>query len=279
MVCSELGLIISGSKNLVLVHTITSGENLININIKLPEIMSTTLQEHRLHTPDSSIMQRPQVTDKEQTILEASMLGEQKKAPTSEKFGQSSSTVSALNSGTQISMTDQLKEERLVQLKDLCHSDYYITNLQLARELAFIVCVALPPPPNRKRSKTSGEYDSRGSPPALLLTFNLMGSLMDSIPISQTSANSPKLGDVCALQVSRDGEHLILNDSPVTIKIYKTFGLQPLYSYGTNDIPNALSESDHNRIRSLALLDQKYILVGLENGKIIVYNCDFKNLH
>jgi hypothetical protein len=280
MICSELGLIVSGSKNLVLVHNITSGETLLNINIKMPEIMDKTLREHRQHhTLDNSMIQRPQIMDKEKTILEASMLGDgQQKQTSSNDKASSSSALSASSSGAQSPISERLKEERLAQLKDLCHSDYYITNLQLARELAFIVCVALPPPPCRKKSRASGEYDSRGSPPALLLTFNLMGSLMDSTPISQSSASSPKLGDICVMQVTRDGEHLILNDSPVTIKIYKTFGLQPLYSYSTNDIPDVLCE-DHNRVRSLALLDYKYILVGLDNGKIIIYNCDFKSLN
>lgn len=273
-ICAELGLIISGSKNLILVHTTSSGENLLQIDVNLPDIMDRTLNESRLlHSAESSSMlqhQRPQVQDKQRTILEASMLGEDTRTTTkvlSEKSGTSSRSQSP---------NSMMKDEKISQLRGLCCSDYYITNLQLARELGFIVCVALPPP--RRKSKTAGgqnEVYGVKSSPALLLTFNLKGSLMDSTPIGH-SVSSPRLGDVCILQTSRDGEHLILNDSPITIKIYRTFGLQPLYAFNTNDIPNALSE-DQNRIRSLVLLDQRYILVGLDNGKVIVYNCDFKS--
>lgn len=268
-ICAELGLIISGSKNLILVHTTTSGESLLQIDVKLPDIMDKTLHESKLHTSDNSIVQRPKVQDKQRTILEASMLGESSQNLKSKKSSEKSTTSSRSQSPNSM-----VKDEKFSQLKDLCCSDYYITNLQLARELAFIVCIALPPP--RRKSKSNNEVSGR-SPPALLLTFNLKGSLMDSTPLGQ-SVSSPKLGEVCILQTSRDGEHLILNDSPITIRIYRTFGLQPIYAYNTNDIPSAINE-DQNRIRSLVLLDQKYILVGLENGKIIVYNSDFKNLH
>ena len=283
MICAELGLIISGSKNLILVHTTTSGENLLQIDVKLPEMMDRTLCESQVLSQSQSCskIQRPQMKDKQRTILEASMLGEDtRELRTKNKDGAEGKSGPGPTGGQTLEMaSNSAKDERFSQLKDLCCSDYYVTNLQIARELAFIVCIALPPPRSRSSSPKSKSSSVTGgkSSPALLLAFNLKGSLMDSTPIGQ-SANGPKLGDVCALQVSRDGEHLVVNDSPISVKIYRTFGLQPIYAYNTNDISNTLSE-DQNRIKSLALLDQKYILVGLENGKIIVYNSDFKNLH
>lgn len=210
------------------------------------------------------------------------MLGDDTRK-SAQQLNQASTSTASENSPSSSrnqSPNSMIKDEKFSQLKRLCHSDYYITSLQVARELSSIVCVALPPPALKRKARPSesdGQQDSSvTNPPALLLTFNLKGSLIDSTPIGH-SATSPKLGDVCILQVSRDGEYLVLNDSPITIKIYQTFGLQPLYAFNTNDIPNLLAE-DHNRIRSLVLLEQRYILVGLDNGKVILYNSDFKSL-
>lgn len=345
LISAELGLIISGSKNLIMVHTTTTGERLIQIDVRLSSLTDLSNNETRLDSMmakstnshsrhqqeqvsanqennknnDASI-QRPQVEDKQKTILEASMLGDPKdQQRIMSKRDQSESLCSQTSTTTNSSVS--LKDERITQLRQLCTSgDYYVTSLQLARELAFIVCVALPVPQRKLRPgagasatvaatrPTGGESESTRSPsslaPALLLTFNLKGQLMDSAPIGLATVNSsPKLGDTCAMTITRDGEHLILNDSSTTIKIYKTFGLQPVYAFNTNDIyPNlqqtpaggaasstgtgpaslvGLGESNgekNNRIKSLALLDHRYILVGLENGKLLIYNCDFKNL-
>lgn len=229
----------------------------------------------RGHLQDCGLIQRPNVTDKQRTILEASMLGDQSqfdqpefgrgKLSTSDKKSRSSRSASLSSSAS----------DRFSCLKELSRSDYYITNLQLARELAFIVCTALPPPKQKSASKTLSDGPSR-EPAALLMTFNLKCNLMDAITIGQ-AVNSPRLGDLCMLQCTRDGEHIILNDSPTTIKIYRTFDLQPVYAYNTNDIPNTISD-DQNRVSSLAIVDDRHILVGLENGKIVVYNTNFKNL-
>lgn len=269
VICAELGLVISGSKNLILVNTTTSGENLLEIEVILPNLLDKISVENRgLHIGEGSI-QRPQVKDKEKAILEASMLGNGNQAL---KFTKKTSETT--NRPTRSPSVSSNASERFSHLKELCHSDYYITNLQLARELAFIVCIALPPP--RKRSKIASDEFRKPSTTALLMTFNLKGSLINSTTVGQ-ALNGPRLGDVCLLQTTRDGEHLILNDSPSSIQVYRTFDLQPIYAYNTNDIPNNINE-DQNRIRSLTLLDHKFVLVGLENGKIIVYNADFKNL-
>lgn len=267
LICAELGLIISGSRNLILVHTTTSGENLLEIDVVLPKLLDKISLESKCHLTDN-IVHRPQVKDKQKTILEASMLGEQSVGAFKNE------TANARSSGTSRSPSlSSFAESKFSHLKDLCCSDYYITNLQLARELGFLVCVALPP--TKRRTKNNERISTKASV-ALLMTFNLKGCLMDCTTVGQP-VNGPRLGDVCVMQVTKDGEHLILNDSPTTLKIYKTFDLQPVYAYNTNDIHNALTD-EQNRVKSLALLDQKYILVGLDNGKIIVYNANFKNL-
>lgn len=267
--CSELGLVISGSKNLILVNTTTSGENLLEINISLPGMLTKVHVDSMDPTSADLKFQRPYVKDKQKTLVEASMIGEDTQ-PTD--LGKSKSLTSGRDNQLEI-------PNKFLHLSELCESEYYITNLQLARELAFIVAVALPPPKIRacKANSSSSGSKSGKNAAALIMTFNLKGNLMESTTIGQ-HINSPRLGDTCVLQVTRDGEHLILNDSPTSLKIYRTFDLQPTFAYNTNDIPNTLSD-DQNRIRSLALLDHKFIVVGLDNGKLIIYNADFKNLH
>lgn len=273
VISAELGLIISGSKNLLLVHSTSSGENLLEIDVVLPNMLDKLSVNGRGPAPEG-LIQRPTVTDKQRTILEASMLGDQVQPQTDSIKGKQpsdkkprSSRSNSLSSST---------SERFSYLKELGTSDYYITNLQLSRELAFIVCTALPPPKPKLTAKNSIEETPIKEPVALLMTFNLKGNLMDAITIGQ-AVNSPRLGDQCLLQCTRDGEHTLLNDSPTTLKIYRTFDLQPVYAYNTNDIPNTISD-DQNRISSLAIVDDRHILVGLENGKIVVYNTNFKNL-
>lgn len=278
MICAELGLIVSGSKNLILVHTTTLGESVIEIDVTMSRLLNRISCDNKIGSSES-IIQRPQVQNKQKTILEASMLGDQdarsQQVGDKKELLDTSSTSNHQPGDSSPSPSVQMNSRKFSHLREFCTGDYYITNLQFARELAFIVCAALPAP--RRRSRRGTEYSSHSANSvALLCTFNLKGNLMECTTIGQ-SITSPRLGDVCMLQTTRDGEHLILNDSPTSIKIYRTFDLQPIYAYNTNDVPNALSE-DQNRVRSLALLDHRYILVGLDNGKIIVYNADFKNL-
>jgi len=267
VICAELGLVISGSKNLILVHTTTSGENLLEIDIKLPEMLYELTRGTRKYSSNQSV-HRPLVENKQKTILEASMLGDDdhgSRAPSDENSKQDKLSKD-VTSRTDLKGT-------FPNLKDLCQSDYYVTNLQVARELAFIVCIALPPP-WRKGRLTNGVPIKAA--PAMLMTFNLKGSLMGGTTFGST-VTGPSLGDTCVMQITRDGEHIILNDSQTTLKVYKTFNLQPIHSYNTNELPNSLSE-EHNRVRSMTLLNHRYIFVGLENGKIVIYNVDLKNL-
>lgn len=273
VICAELGLIISGSRNLLLVNTTTTGENLLEIDIVLPDMLDKFSINGRGPMPDGQI-QRPNVVDKQKTILEASMLGDQSQFRLDGSRSKVSSDKKSRSSRS--GSLSSIASERLSCLKELGRSDYYISNLQLARELAFIVCTVLPPPKQKSAPKIIDETSASREPTALLMTFNLKGKLMGAITIGQ-AVNSPKLSDPCLLQCTRDGEHTILNDSPTTLKIYRTFDLQPIYAYNTNDIPKTVSD-DQNRISSLAIVDDRHILVGLENGKIVVYNTNFKNL-
>lgn len=295
VICAELGLIISGSKNLILAHTTTNGESLLEIDVLLPQLLDRTRLDFGRRMSASTEgslsmpLRRPQVKDKERTILEASMLGEGSQSNRT-KQQQSGCTInrsgSSVGSGPRSLASPSLdcpSMEKFVQLRELCNGDYYVSSLQLARELAFIVCVALPPPVRktlpRSASRCSASSQSNSYPrhrAALLMTFNLRGCLMEATTIGQ-AVNGPRLGDVCLLSTSRDGEHLIINDSPTTLKIFRTFDLQPIYAYNTNDIPATLSD-EQNRVKSLCLVDLKFILVGLESGKLVVYNADFKNL-
>lgn len=270
-VSAELGMIISGSRNLILTHNTTNGESLLEIDVDLPRLFenvaASRLYRSRM-TPDISIP-RPQVKDKEKTLLEASMLGQPRE---SDKIEPASLDPKATSSSS-----DRYMNDKFSSLKEFCRGDYYITNLEILRELAFIACVALPPPkPSRyhQNHDLSREKDTGSPPCALLLTFNLKGSLMECTTIGQP-INGPRLGDVCLMRATPDGEHLVLNDSPTSLKVYRSFDLQPIYAYNTNDIQNAPSE-EQNRVRSLSLVNQRFILVGLDNGKIAVYNADCK---
>lgn len=278
IICAELGLIISGSKNLILAHTTTTGENLLEIDVNPSELFGRMAESQILRhgtSPDSDFP-RPQVKNKERTLLEASMLGDAKPGPKKVQPASNSSTAA-------IVPNDCYLCEKYSHMKDFSQGDYYITNLQLARELAFIVCIALPPPRRKKatrvdsKSDSRPDFDNKAEPSALLLTFNLKGDVMECTTIGH-SINGPRLGDSCVLQATRDGEHLVLNDSPTSLKIYRTFDLQPTYAYNTNDIQSTPSD-EQNRVRSLSLVDHRYIIVGLENGKIVIYNADFKNSH
>lgn len=267
IISAEMGIIISGSKSLVLVHATTTGENLLEINVLLPELLDKIPLECRAHL-DDIIVQQPEVRDRQKTILEASMLSDQNLSSSLSK--KVTSGKSSRNASRSPSLTST--DGKFSHLKELCQSDYYITNIQFARELGYIVCVALPPP---RRKTRNNESNSVKTSAALLMTFNLKGSLMDCTTIGQ-AVSSPRLGDVCVLQMTKDGENLILNDTSTTLKIYQTFGLEPIYAYNTNDLQNTLPE-DHSKVRALALVEN-HILCGLDNGKVVVYNANFKNL-
>ncbi|RWS10905.1 hypothetical protein B4U79_03397 [Dinothrombium tinctorium] len=124
-------------------------------------------------------------------------------------------------------------------------ADYIITNIVLSRELAFIVGVA--------KSQTANHA-------SFLFSYNLRGQLIQKVEMKENSVSAENQ----LLIVTRDGEYLILNETNNVIKIVKSFDLSPLYVLNTKD-----------SIRALSLIDYKYLLVGTENGKLIVYNIDF----
>ncbi|RWS19085.1 neurobeachin-like protein, partial [Leptotrombidium deliense] len=66
------------------------------------------------------------------------------------------------------------------------------------------------------------------------------------------------------LITTRDGEYLIINESLLNGKILRTFDLSPLYILNLSD-----------SLRSMQLIDYKYLLFGCDNGKLSVYQIDF----
>jgi len=144
-------------------------------------------------------------------------------------------------------------------------NDYTITNLTISRELGFIIGIAFPEIDGKNRKKAR-----RGSQPntSYLFTYNLKGNLIKCSEINV----SLKDRESTIVQTSRDGEYIILTENCNTIKILRTFDLTPLYAFNTSDVP---SNFQIDKIRSLNLVDLKFLLVGLENGKFLVYNIDF----
>jgi len=69
-----------------------------------------------------------------------------------------------------------------------------------------------------------------------------------------------------------------MTENANVVKILRTFDLTPLYALNTTELATAF-QGEQNRIKSMALADFKYLLVGLENGKLIIYNVDFNRWH
>lgn len=347
LISAELGLLISGSRNHMLVHTTTHAECLVEIQLNSSHLYMVSGQcsplashnnnDHQHQSTSSgtvngapSTIVRPYVKDKQQANLEASMLGDDiqasstisrkatvsggatthgKTAPDDVVGAGADATSLADANGTATDASGDNSARQTIKRKGRCSlddvlydTDYFVTNIRLVRELAFIACLAIPPPTkyvatagstSTTNTEDSGEHRGTGDavsksnnnkptkPLAMLLTYNLRGVLMRSTTIG--SESYPRLGDCCILQTTRDGEHLILTDSPTVVKVIRTFDLQPVYTIVTtlNPVASCGSPSmpqELNRVRSLSLVEHKYILVGLDNGKVIVYNIDFKNL-
>lgn len=179
-------------------------------------------------------------------------------------------------------------------------TEYTISSLTISRELGFIIGIAIPE--TDKGSSTKGGKLKRSSSSAssnsssgngnnggcYLFTYNLKGNLIKCVEIAGGAGGGGKdhHGGVI-LQTSRDGEYILLTEGGTTIKILRAFDLTPLYSFNTADAPSggggsstsasaaAQSLQPVDRIRSLQLVDLKYLLVGLENGRFLVYNIDF----
>lgn len=165
--------------------------------------------------------------------------------------------------------------------------EYLITNLVMSRELGFIVGMAHPVESSLEQSslKPGSAKKVHSNPrvektdqnqPSLLFSYNLRGVLMKSISFGAGSASRPR--DSSLLTVTRDGEYIIMTESSNVIKILRTFDLTPLYALNTSELSTQF-QGEQNRIKSMALADSKFLLVGLENGKLIVYNVDFNRWH
>ena len=163
--------------------------------------------------------------------------------------------------------------------------NYLITNLVMCRELGFISGIAVPiaHDPDDEPMTATGRKLSKQSKPekqpnqnSLLFSYNLRGRLMKCVHFG--SNDYPKDKDTSLLLTTRDGEYLILAESSHLIKIMRTFDLTPLYALNTNELATAF-QGEQNKVKSMALADSKYLLVGLENGKLIIYNVDFNRWH
>lgn len=172
-------------------------------------------------------------------------------------------------------MTEIEQVQKILSTSKIDPEDYYITNLVLSRELAFIVGVAIPKKSLNKLKKQSSS--------TLLFTYNLRGQLMKCVSFSTNSSFNP------LLTTTRDGEYLIIVENHHTIKIIQSFDLTPLYALSISDLnlasnlqtndesisSNGKMVNSSKAIRSILLLDYKYLLVGLDCGKLIIYQLDF----
>lgn len=171
------------------------------------------------------------------------------------------------------------QNQKLMSTSKIDPEDYLITNLVLSRELAFIVGIGIPKKSLNKLKKQNSS--------TLLFTYNLRGQLMKCVSFSTNSSFSP------LLTTTRDGEYLIIVENHHTVKIIQTFDLTPLYALSISDL-NLASNIQNNdeanassgkmvnsskAIRSVLLLDYKYLLVGLDSGKMVVYCIDFNKWH
>lgn len=162
-----------------------------------------------------------------------------------------------------------IKTSILIKNLGLDQNDYHLTNLNISRELGFIVGIAMMTEKNQTvlKSRQSGQkFDKKSH----LFTYNLKGNLINSIEI----ACNFKEKENVVMFTTLDGEYIIMTENGSTIKILRTFDLTPLYAFNTNDSTGSTLQSSE-KIRSLSLVDYKYLLVGLENGKLLIFNIDF----
>lgn len=179
-----------------------------------------------------------------------------------EGFAKIKSPKSQENTVESCESTEKCQTHPLATISD--DTDYIITNLTISREFALIIGIAIPEsnkqiPKNRKAIQPNSSY---------LFTYNLKGSLIKCVEINVNMKDKESI----LVQTTRDGEYIILTENCNSIKILRTFDLTTLYAFNTAD---GSSNYQIEKIRSLNLVDLKYILVGLENGKFLVYNIDF----
>ncbi|XP_065556860.1 neurobeachin-like isoform X3 [Artemia franciscana] len=76
--------------------------------------------------------------------------------------------------------------------------------------------------------------------------------------------------NISCVLLTRDGEYLITAGTRGIVEVWRVFSLALLYAYPACEAP----------IKSLALShDQKFILVGLSNGSVVVFHIDFNRWH
>ncbi|VVC86506.1 unnamed protein product [Leptidea sinapis] len=72
------------------------------------------------------------------------------------------------------------------------------------------------------------------------------------------------------LALSRCGEYLVCGGDAGVVEVWRAFTLAPLYAFPPAGAP----------VTALALShDQRFLLVGLENGTLVVFHIDFNRWH
>ncbi|KAF7488154.1 Neurobeachin [Sarcoptes scabiei] len=252
LISAEMGIIVSSSLNKILIHTTTQGECISEIDFRARHIVSENLTYGDIN---ETCLEK--LAD---ANIEASMLG--KKGYAALKSPQSNESRSQQDES-------MIKTSILIKNLGLDQNDYHLTNLNISRELGFIVGIAMMTEKNQTvlKSRQSGQkFDKKSH----LFTYNLKGNLINSIEI----ACNFKEKENVVMFTTLDGEYIIMTENGSTIKILRTFDLTPLYAFNTNDSTGSTLQSSE-KIRSLSLVDYKYLLVGLENGKLLIFNIDF----
>ncbi|CAG2161448.1 unnamed protein product [Oppiella nova] len=280
LISAELGLIVSASRNTILIHTTSHGECITEIDIRKRGSIQTlrSISSYSDNRADEQMEGRPE-GDINEANLEASMLGKDGSKSIRKQSPDAKSDTKADTS----SMTSNEVNTDYCSAFD--ETDYLINNLVLCRELGFIVGIAIPqsndsdyedskPGSAQKHLKTS--KPERQQQNALLFSYNLRSKLIKCIQIGNISFSKDR--DSTLLLTTRDGEYIVMTENGSAVKIMRTFDLTPLYALNTSELSTAFA-GEQNRIKSMTLTDFKYLLIGLENGKLIIYNIDFNRWH
>nr|XP_027200163.1 neurobeachin-like [Dermatophagoides pteronyssinus] len=272
LISAELGIIVSSSLNKILIHTTTQGECISEIDFRY---------RHSIGTKDLSYgdINETDLRKLADANIEASMLGRKG----FEKLKSPQKNDNQLQSNENLDENHQQKSNNKINNKEqqslMDDNDYIITNLNISRELGFIIGIASSDYNNSSRKNKLSKRQSQQlqQHKSYLFSYNLKGLLIKSMEIH---SNAAKDKDNCILQTTRDGEYIIFTENGNTIKILRTFDLIPLYAFNTDSSSATTTINDQQlqpteKIRSLSLVDFKYILVGMENGKLLVYNIDF----
>lgn len=266
LISAELGLIVSGSLNLILIHTTTNGDIVCYIDIR-----NRFKKNLFCARPTKQMDSNTYFKNTKEASIEASLIG-----PSSGNKNLAAKIYPDSNENDSTVDLESQAQKAILSASKIDPEDYFITNLVLSRELAFIVGIAIP-----KKSLTKLKKQTSST---LLFTYNLRGQLMKCVSFSTNSSFNP------LLTTTRDGEYLIIVENHHTVKIIQSFDLTPLYALSISDLnlSSSLQNNDESNskmvngskaIRSILLLDYKYLLVGLDSGKLIIYNIDFNKWH